>query len=153
MAQLLSTKNTASWPAAGVLHKQFSKFNLESILWLRLFHTAKKCCTATCIRATATPNRSLFGKPPGTSLTLRYGILLFKWIKRIGLAKIVPFISFKTTIRCSMLNIIRIIIKFTFMTFVFMCTNMSLLWFQEMILQFLSWPTCPEPEKMTGLHN
>ncbi len=47
----------------------FSKFNLESLLWLRPFHTAKNRCAATCIRATVTPNRSLFGKPPGTSLT------------------------------------------------------------------------------------
>ncbi len=29
---------------------------------------AKNRCAATCIRATVTPNRSLFGKPPGTSL-------------------------------------------------------------------------------------
>ncbi len=35
---------------------------------LRPFHTAKNRCAATCIRATVTPNRSLFGKPPGTSL-------------------------------------------------------------------------------------
>ncbi len=69
MVQLLSTKNTASWPAAGVLHKQFSKCKLEYLCWLRPFHTAKNCCPTTCIRATVTPNRSLFGKPPGTSLT------------------------------------------------------------------------------------
>ncbi len=35
---------------------------------LRPFHTAKNRCAATCIRAAVTPNRSLFGKPPGTSL-------------------------------------------------------------------------------------
>ncbi len=35
---------------------------------LRPFHTAKNHCPATCIRATVTPNRSIFGIPPGTSL-------------------------------------------------------------------------------------
>ena len=39
-----------------------------------LFHNHKANClcnwqSTTCIRATVTPNRSLFGKPPGTSLT------------------------------------------------------------------------------------
>ncbi len=48
------TKNTASWPAAGVLHKQFSKFKLEFFHWLRPFHTAKNRCPATCMRATVT---------------------------------------------------------------------------------------------------
>ncbi len=34
-----------------------------------LFRNSKaNCCPTTCIRATVTPNRSLFGKPPGTSL-------------------------------------------------------------------------------------
>ena len=44
------------------------KFNLESLLWLSPFHTAKNRCDATCIRATVTPNRSLFGIPSDTSL-------------------------------------------------------------------------------------
>ncbi len=72
MVQLLSTKNTTSWPAVGVLHKQFSKCKLEYLCWLRPFHTGQNCCPTTCIRATVTPNRSLFGKPPGTSLICVY---------------------------------------------------------------------------------
>ncbi len=43
---------------------------LEYLCWLRPFHYAKNCCPTTCIRATVTPNRSLFGKPPGTSLKM-----------------------------------------------------------------------------------
>ncbi len=43
---------------------------MEYLCWLRPFHTAKNCSPATCIRATVTPNRSLFGKPPGTSLKI-----------------------------------------------------------------------------------
>ncbi len=65
---LCNWQSTASWPAAGVLHKQFSKCKLEYLCLLRPFNTAKNCCPTTCIRATVTPNRSLFGKPPGTSL-------------------------------------------------------------------------------------
>ncbi len=43
---------------------------------VRPFHTAKNRCAATCIRATVTPNRSLFGKPPGTSLIRHIGFLM-----------------------------------------------------------------------------
>ena len=41
---------------------------LAYLRWLRPFHTAKNHCPAICIRAKVTPNRSLFGIPPGTSL-------------------------------------------------------------------------------------
>ncbi len=41
--------------------------------------TAKNRCAATCIRATVTPNRSLFGKPPGTSLTPSIPSACYTW--------------------------------------------------------------------------
>ncbi len=48
----------------------FRNRKANCLCWLRPFHTAKNCCPTICIRATVTPNRSLFGKPPGTSLIL-----------------------------------------------------------------------------------
>ncbi len=62
-------KNTASLPAAGILHKQFLKFKLEYLLWLRPLHTAKYRYPAAYITAIAMPNRSHFGIPLRTSLS------------------------------------------------------------------------------------
>ncbi len=71
MSQPLSTKNTASLPAASVLCVQFLKFKLEYLLWMRPFHTAENQypIPAVCKTATVMPNRPLSRIPISTSLT------------------------------------------------------------------------------------
>ncbi len=65
MSQLLSTKNTASLPAAGVQCVQFLKFKLEYLTSnnIRPFHITENQYPAVCKTAAVMPTRSLFEIP------------------------------------------------------------------------------------------
>ncbi len=58
LSQLLSTINTAFLPAAVTTGKEFLKFDLKSLLWLRPVHTAEKHRPTMFHTATVIPERS-----------------------------------------------------------------------------------------------